>query len=155
MILSAQLKEHLKGPKYMFVGTRDKELNCDIVGVLGGYASGHDTIKFFVAEKTANKTLDNMRSNKLVSLSATNIFTSESYQFKGRFISAKPTTEEEAKGISEYIGQLEEVVASMGYPPGLIADHILYKPGMAIEFVVDQIFDQTPKVGAGQKLTTV
>ena len=82
MILSSQLKEHLKGPKYMFVGTRDKDFNCDVVGVLGAHSSGHDTIKFFIAEKTAGKTLENMRSNKLVSLSATNVFTSESYQFK-------------------------------------------------------------------------
>lgn len=155
MILSNHLKEHLKGPKAIFVGTRDKDLNCDILRVLGGGASGHDTIKFFVAEKTANKTLDNLRSNKLVSLSVTQIFTSESYQFKGRFLNARPVNEEETEAILEYVGQFEEAVSSMGYKPGLVADHILYKPAIAIEFVVDEIFDQTPKKGTGQKLSTV
>lgn len=155
MILSAQLKEHLKGPKSLFVGTRDKDFNCDALRVLGGGSSGHDTIKFFIAEKTAGKTLDNMRANKLVSLSVTNIFTSESYQFKGRFLSARATNEEEANAVLEYVGQFEEAVSGMGYPKGLVADHILYKPALAIEFVVDQIFEQTPKVGTGQKLTTV
>lgn len=155
MILSNQLKEHLKGPKALFVGTRDKDLNCDILRALGGGASGHDTIKFFVAEKTAGKMLDNMRSNKLVSLSVTNIFTVESYQFKGRFLSARPVNQEETQTVSEYIGQFEESLTSMGYKPGLFADHVLYNPAIAIEFVVDEIFDQTPKAGTGQKLTTV
>ena len=155
MILSNQLKEHLKGPKSLFTGTRDKDFTCDAVRVLGAIASGHDTIKFFIAEKTAGKTLDNMRSNKLVSLSVTQIFTSESYQFKGRFLSAKPVNEEESNAILEYVNQFEEAVSSFGLRPGLIVDNLIYKPALAIEFVVDQVFDQTPKIGTGQKLSTV
>ena len=155
MIIPSPLKEHLKGPKAFFVGARDKDFNCDILRVLGGSATGHDTIKFFVAEKTAGKMLDNMRSNKLVSLSVSNIFNSESYQFKGRFLSAKPESAEEAEGVYEYVGQFEESLGSMGYPKGLFADHVLYKPALAIEFAVEQIFDQTPKIGTGQQLKAV
>ncbi len=155
MIVSNQLKEHLKGPKAFYVGSRDKDFNCDIIRGLGAGATGHDTVKFYVAEKTARKMLDNLRSNKLVNLSVTQIFTSESYQFKGRFLSAKPVNEDESKAVLEYVGQFEEAVSTFGLKPGLIADNLLYKPALAIEFVVDQIFDQTPKIGTGQKLSVV
>jgi hypothetical protein len=155
MILSNQLKEHLKGPKSIYVGSRDKDFNCDILRGLGAGAAGHDTVKVYVAEKTAGKMLENMRTNKLVNLSVTQIFTSESYQFKGRFLSAKSVNEDEAKAVLEYINQFEEAVSSFGLKPGLIADNLSYNPALAIEFVVDQVFDQTPKIGTGQKLSTV
>lgn len=155
MIIPNQIKEHLKGPKYSFTGTRDKDFRCDLLGVLGVVVTGHDTVRFFIAEKTAGKTLENLRSNKLVTLSVTNVFTSESYQLKGKFLSARSVNEEESKAVQEYIDQFEEVVSGMGFPPSLIADHMLYKPALAIEFVVDAIFDQTPKVGTGKQLTTI
>ena len=155
MILSSQLKEHLKGPKGIFLGTRDKELNCDLLRVLGASASGHDTIKFYLAEESAGKTLDNLRSNKLVSLSATNVFTLESYQFKGRLLSIRPANAEEAITVLEFVNQFDEAISKLGYPPGIVLNNLTYDPALAVEFVVDQIFDQTPKIGAGNQIATV
>jgi hypothetical protein len=155
MILSNTLKEHLKGPKGAFVGTRDKDLNCDLLRALSVSASGHDTIKFFLAEKTAAKTLDNLRSNKIVSLSVTDVFTLESFQFKGRLLSVRPASEEEETSILEFVKQFEEAIAKLGYRPGLVIDNLEYHPALAFEFIVDQIFDQTPKVGAGKQLSAV
>lgn len=155
MILSSQLKEHLKGPKGIFLGTRDKELNCDLLRVLGASATGHDTVKFFLAEESAGKTLDNLRSNKLIALSATNVFTLESYQFKGRLLSVKPVNEEEAKAVFEFVNQFDEAISKLGYKEGLVINNLKYDPALALEFRVEQIFDQTPKVGAGKQITAV
>ena len=155
MILSNQLKEHLKGPIGIFIATRDKNLDCDAARVLGALASGHDTIKFYLGEKFADKTLDNLRSNKLVSLSATNVFTLESFQFKGRLLSIRPTNEEESNAVSEYVNQFDEAVTKLGYRQGIVLDNTVYNPSLAVEFIVDQIFDQTPKAGAGKQLATV
>ena len=155
MILPSHLKEHLKGPIGAFVGTRDKDLNCDLVRVLGSMATGHDTIKFFIAEKTAGKTVDNLRSNKLVSLGATNVFTLESYQFKGRLLSIRAANAEEAMTVLEFVNQFDEAISKLGYPPGIVLNNLTYDPALAVEFVVDQIFDQTPKIGAGNQIATV
>lgn len=155
MILSNQLKEHLNGPKGAFLGTRDKDLNVDLTRVLGAAATGHDTIRFFIAEKGAGKTLDNLRSNKIVSLSVTHIFTLESFQFKGRLLTIKPANEEEANSILEFVNQFEEAITQAGYNPGMIINNMEYNPAIAVEFMVEQIFDQTPKVGAGKQLTAV
>lgn len=155
MIIPGHLKEHLKGPKGSSLGTRDKDLNCDLARVLGAMATGHDTIKFFIAEKGTGKTLDNLRSNKIVSLSVTNIFTLESFQFKGRLLTIKPANEEEINSISEFVNQYDEALTQAGYKPGMIINNTEYDPSLALEFMVEYIFDQTPKVGAGKQLTAV
>lgn len=155
MIIPSHLKEHLKGPKGSSLGTRDKDLNCDLVRVLGAMASGHDTIRFFIAEKGADKTLDNLRSNKIISLSVTNVFTLESFQFKGRLVSLKPANEEEIKSVFEFVTRFDEAVSQLGYKPGLVINNTVYDPAFSVEFMVEQIFDQTPKVGAGKQLAAV
>ncbi|HUR31760.1 MAG TPA: hypothetical protein VMZ69_10045 [Saprospiraceae bacterium] len=155
MIIPSHIKEHLKGPTGIFLGTRDKDLNCDLLRVLGASATGHDTIKFFIAEKSSGQTLDNLRSNKLVSLSATNVFTLESFQYKGRFLSVRPVNEEEAKAVFEFVTEFEEAITKLGYKPGIVANNVIYDPALAIEFMVEQIFDQTPKVGAGKQIASV
>ena len=155
MIIPSHLKEHLKGPKGSALGTRDKDLNCDLVRVLGAMASGHDTIRIFIAEKSAEKTLDNLRSNKIVALSVTNVFTLESFQFKGRLLSLKPANEEEIRSIREFITEFDEAISQLGYKPGLFINSTAYDPALSVEFIVDQIFDQTPKIGAGKQLTAV
>src|SRR5688572_23745026 len=147
MIVSNHLKEHLKGPKALYVGSRDKDFNCDVLRAIGVMVTGHDTVKYYLAESTANKMLDNLRSNKLVNLSVTNIFTSESYQLKGRMLQIKPVTGAEEHLIKEYIQQFDEAIAMAGYKPGLVAAHTPLHPAVSIEFVVDEVFDQTPKMG--------
>jgi len=155
MILSNQIKDHLKGPKSSYAGTRDKEFRCEIVRVVGVTPTGHDSIKFFIAEATGAKTLDNVRSNKIVTLSTTNIFTSESYQIKGRLINARPATEEENTFVRDYMASFDEAASKLGFEPGMLSSKLLSHPALAIEFVADQIFDQTPKVGTGKLVSSV
>lgn len=155
MIISSQVREHLKGPKSTYAGSRNKDFVCDIVRVIGVCVTGHDTVKFYIAEASAAKTVDNIRSNKLVNLSSTNIFTTESYQLKGRMINLKPGTSEDQAIVNDYIHQFDEDVAMVGFRPGLVKENMPHNPVVAIEFVVDQVFDQTPKVGTGKSIETV
>ena len=155
MLLSSQVKEHLKGPKSSYTGTRDKDYRCEIVRVMGVISTGHDSIKFFIAEESGARTLDNLRSNKIVTLSTTNIFTSESFQMKGRLINFRPATEEENTFIKDYVTSFDETASKLGFPPGMISNKMPHQPAVAIEFVVDQIFDQTPKIGTGKLVSAV
>ncbi len=154
MILSSQLKEHVKGPKAAHVGTRDKDFTSDTVRVMGVIPTGHDSLKFFIAEKTAQRTVDNLRSNKLVALATTNVLNFESYQLKGRLLSIKPANDEEEAWIKEYIIQFDAEVTKIGLPQGFVINNILYLPALAVEFVVEQVFDQTPKIGTGNLVST-
>ncbi|HUR30659.1 MAG TPA: hypothetical protein VMZ69_04455 [Saprospiraceae bacterium] len=155
MILANQLKEHLKSPKSTYAGSRDKDFNCDVVRVVGVCVTGHDTVKFFIAESTASKTLDNFKANKLINLSSTNVFTTESYQLKGRVLSIKAGTTEDQMLVNDCIQRFDEDVSTIGFRPGMITEKLPHNPVIAIEFVVDQIFDQTPKVGTGKSMETV
>src|SRR5688500_16783477 len=119
MIISSQVREHLKSAKSSYAGSRDKDFNCEIVRVVGVCVTGHDTVKVFIAETSSAKTVENIRSNKLINLSSTNIFTTESYQLKGRMLSAKPATNEDQDKVNEFIHQFDEDAAAVGFRPGL------------------------------------
>lgn len=155
MILSNQLKDHLRGPRFSFLGTRDKDFNCDIVRAFAIYDTGHDSVKFYIAEKTAPQALDNLRANKIVTLSVTHPHTSVSYQLKGKMLSVRTATPEEATEIAQYIEEFEIVIHAAGFPEGLVKNNFVHDPALAIEFVVNFVFDQTPKVGTGQQVTLV
>jgi hypothetical protein len=153
MIIPNQLKDHLRGPRFSYLGTRDKDFNCDLVRAFASSVTGHDTVKFFIAELTAAQTLDNLRSNKIVTLSVTNVFTSESYQMKGKVLNVGPASGEEMEVIAQYIDEFEDTVLAAGFQKGLVKDNFVYHPALAIEFVVENLFDQSPKVGTGQQVT--
>ena len=155
MILSTQLKEHLKGPKASYLGTRDKDYTTDIIRALGITVTGPDSLKFFIAEPTAHKALDNLRANKIVTLSVTNILNLESFQLKGRLINVIPVNDEEIKFIKEFVLQFEEAAVRMGLPIGLVTNYMLHLPALAVEFVAEQIFEQTPKIGTGKLISAV
>lgn len=137
------------------MGTRDKDFNCDIVRAFAISATGHDSVKFYIAESTAAQSLDNLRTNKIVTLSVTEVFSSQSFQLKGKMLNARPVTTEEAEEITRYIEEFEDVVVNTGNRKGLVKENFVHDPAIAIEFVVELVFDQSPKVGTGQQVTLV
>jgi hypothetical protein len=48
----------------------------------------------------------------------------------------------------------EAMSAEAGLLVGLTLKNVPYKPAIAIEFEVEQIFEQTPKIGTGKLLTS-
>ena len=67
----------------------------------------------------------------------------------------RPVNEEEAKAVFEFVNQFVEAISKLRYKEGLVAKHLKYDPALALEFRVEQIFDQTPKVGAGKQIAAV
>jgi hypothetical protein len=57
--------------------------------------------------------------------------------------------------MKNYIEEMDKMLIALGYSiKGLLTD-TKYAPAWSVEFSVDQIFDQTPKIGTGKLVTTV
>jgi hypothetical protein len=146
--------EVLHGPAFIQVGTRDVNLRPAHTFAVG--AVMHDdrrTVTFFVPEGRAAKLLSNLQDNGQVAFAFAWV-THEAYQFKGTYLSSRPTTDEDLARQEAYRAK---VVASLRqvYPDEIARPFALgfaYHPGVAVTFRVEQVFLQTPGPGAGTRL---
>ena len=135
----------------MGLGTRDKNLKPTYNRVLSAKATGDSTIKVAISRKTADQVLKNLDGNKMISLVTTFPHTFECYQFKGTLIKYYDSTVEDKNDVANYLNKFNEIVQKFGGKDGVVYK---WQPEgtITIEFEVGQIFEQTPKIGTGNKL---
>lgn len=148
MQINEDLKKFLQGVNGQGLGTRDKDLTPSYNRIIAAKASGNNTIKFTIAKQTAAQAIKNLRENKMVSLVQANILNFECYQFKGSYISHHDSTSEEKADVENYFNKMNEALIKIGVQDGLVYN-FPHDPTITIEFEVEQIFEQTPKIGTG------
>jgi hypothetical protein len=138
----------------MHVGTRDGALRPAHSHVTGAFV--HDdleTVTFFVIESHAKRVLANLENNGRVALTIAQA-THEAYQLKGSYVSSRPENEADYALQESYRVMLVRGLAQV-FPEDVVKPMVLgsaYRPGVAITFRVEHIFQQTPGPGAGDKL---
>jgi hypothetical protein len=146
--------EVLHGPAFIQVGTRDADLRPAHTFAVGAVV--HDdrrTVTFYVPESRARRLLDDLRDNRRVAL-AFAWASHEAYQFKGTYLSSRPTTGEDLARQEAYRTALVTAVRQV-YPEEIARPLTLglaYHPGVAVTFRVDEVYLQTPGPGAGTRM---
>ncbi|HLF65558.1 MAG TPA: pyridoxamine 5'-phosphate oxidase family protein [Saprospiraceae bacterium] len=155
MLLPNQLKQFLLEPRFYWMATRNQDFICEIHRVLGVQVAGTDILRIFIYQGTASRTKENLLANKLIAFSVTSGFTFESYQIKGKLLEIRPVNEEEEVLMKNYIVEMDKMLVALGYSVSGVLTETLYTPAWSVEFSIEQVFDQTPKVGTGKLLTSV
>lgn len=135
----------------MGLGTRDANLTPDFARVLGATAVDDLHIKLFVDGPTSTRSLANMRDNQWIAFVIVDIMSAECYQFKGKFISAINLDEQDMVLFDQYMKGFDDLVEAIGLNRGLI-DAYPHSSMIGITMEVQEIFEQTPKKGTGQKI---
>ena len=146
--------EVLSGPAIMFAGTRD-------AGLRGAHTSGvgavvHDdrrTVTFFVAESCAGRLLSDLRDNGRIAFDF-GWLSHEAYQIKGTYLSSRQATDEDRARQEVYRAKLLAAYRKI-FPEEMarpLALGFSYHPGVAVTFLVDEVFVQTPGPGAGARI---
>ncbi len=151
MQINEELKKFIQGINGMGLGTRDKDLTPSYNRVLAAKVSGNNTIKITIAKQTAAQAIKNLGENKMVSLVMANILNFECYQFKGSYISYHDSASEEKVDVENYFNKFNEVLIKIGVQNGIVYNWS-HDPTVTIEFEVEQIFEQTPKIGTGNQI---
>ena len=153
-MIPQELVEFLHGPRGFLLGTRDGRLRPSISWIAGVIAdAANDEITMFIADAYGARTLANLEDNGMAALTAGHGPAHETYQFKGRFIESRPSTDHDIA-----VQQLHrsKVVAHFtnvyGEEAGGIFAGSLLLPSTAIRFKVTDIFDQTPGPNAGARI---
>lgn len=151
-LITPELKEFIEGSQGISMGTRDKDLTPEYTRVLGASVNEDGIITFYTAKDTSVKAIENIDNNKLVSITLASPLSYECYQFKGKCITYRDSNEIDQGNIERYLKGFNDALNILG-----IRDGIIYKwpsqPSMAIEMKVEEIFEQTPKVGAGKSIS--
>src|SRR3972149_7415440 len=87
--------ELLHGPAFMQVGTRDAQLRPAHAFAIGAVVhDDRETVTVFVSEARSARVLSELQSNGRVALGVA-LASHEAYQFKGTYLSSRPTGDED------------------------------------------------------------
>jgi len=138
-------------PLAMSLGTRDAELKPNYSRVVGTALSADEIFKFYLGKEKADKTISNLDDNGLIALTMVHPLNYRCLQIKGRCIRYYEADESEMENVKNYLAQFTSVLIKMGLP-----EDVVYKwphdPAIVVEMDLDEIYEQSPKKGAGEKL---
>ena len=153
-MIPEELVEYLHGPMGFVLGTRDASLRPCVTWVSGAKAdAANDEITMYLAEVYNGRALRNLEDNGMVALTCGHGPAHETFQFKGKFVESRPSSEQDiaiqelykSKTSAHYGGNYGEEARA-------VFDTLALHPSTAVRFKVTEIFDQTPGPNAGSRI---
>lgn len=109
-------------------------------------------LDLFVPEKYSRLYLKNVADNPKICLSFASIYTYEAYQIKGLYQGFRPCSAEEHDYQAAYMKGFVNSLLSIGLSNGLNMYEYLSPPCLRLSILPQEIYEQTPKKGAGTKI---
>jgi hypothetical protein len=156
--LPAEVKAFIERGVSVMLGTRDSELVPEIVRAWGPRVSrDRKGLSVCVAMAAGAKTVANLRDNGRLAVTFALPADSNAIQLWGRCTGTGPPQPDDLTAVHQHREAFTQLNKSLGVPPPFIEAlwqrELAGSPDMvAIRFVAEQIFNQTPGPGAGSSL---
>jgi hypothetical protein len=151
-LADADLTAFLQSGVAIVVGTRDRRLAPAIARAWGGrVGDDRKTVEVFVAQSHAGRALDNLRENGCIAVNFCLPLTYRSVQLKGRCTSIGEVSESDSVWIERHLDTFVAIAGQIGIPPHVIRN-LAGLNFVRVAFQVDEMFDQTPGIGAGKPM---
>ena len=121
--------------------------------VVGAKLLDDNIIKVIIAKETAELTLKNLEENKMIAFVQANPIGFECYQYKGNYLRSYEASDEDRTLVENWLKDFNDIMAKYELEDRIVYN-LLHEPIVVIEFEIDQIFEQTPKIGTGNPITT-
>lgn len=149
-MIPQRLVDFVHGSVLSWVGSRDDRFRPSVSIAFGARVQAADgLITAFVPDIEADQVKRDFAANGRLAYTVVEAITHEAYQFKGRLVEMRPSTEEE-RAVQD-IHRSKLISRYTAYPETFFGGFTLY-PSTAITFRVEEAFVQTPGPGAGEKL---
>jgi hypothetical protein len=129
-----------------------KDLNCDCCRTCGVRKTEDGDLLILITPELAKSILATIQRNSNLAFTMVNAYTFESYQFKGDYISHSFLSAQDEKMKALFMKGIKRVMGDMGFIYGDDFKRYADMEGIAIQMRVNEIFEQTPKKGTGNKL---
>lgn len=110
-------------------------------------------IDLYVPQHYSDTFLRNIQVNQKISLLGSSTHTFEAYQVKGVYVSHRACTQEEIQYQKKYMEGFAQNLVLLGIKAGLVFANYYKDPCIAIRMKSGEIYEQTPKPGAGKKIS--
>jgi hypothetical protein len=153
IILNDLVKDVLAAPCFGFVSSVNNDGYPNITRFFGfNYNEDNDSFTVYTFQNDTHRILDDLNSGDPIAATASNGENFQTSQFKGtfnRFYSPEPS---ELEIVSECNKKQQKILLMMGITEDVFSKW-KFTPPTAIVIDVTEIFDQTPKVDAGKKIS--
>lgn len=137
------------------IATRNSDLTPSIGRPFNAIVSeDRKNITFYMPSAMLRHHLENVQDNGKVALNIGAIPSHETYQFKGTYISHHNCNEQEISEMKIMLQRFKNGLSKFGMPEETLSllDKFSVSPAIGITFKVEEIFEQTPKPGTGNKI---
>ena len=149
-MIPQDLTDFIQGAVVSWVGSRDDRLRPSVSWAFGARVkAADDLITTFVPDIEADQIKADFTGNGMITFTVVQGISHEAYQFKGRVVELRPTTDEE-RAVQD-IHRSKLISFYSVFPEVLFTGFKLY-PSTAVTFRVEEAFVQTPGPGAGDRL---
>ena len=145
----------LAQPLGFWVANCDQQAKPDIVkcnGVL--FPETLDQLTFFISSKFSERFRSNLQPGRQISFMGCSVYTFESYQYKGEFISIRDCSPEEEVLQRNYVDAFTDTLENIGFPKDGFVSAYFHLPSHAVTMAVRDIFEQTPYKGTGNIISS-
>jgi len=138
----------------IMMGSRNADLQPSMQRAFGVMLSDDGSnISAFLPKALSNKVLVNLNTNGRAAITVGNPNTHQTLQFKGQYISSHDSTEADMQEVYQNLGGFGEFVGNVFGEEALnYMKNFNIFPMITVTFKVEDIFDQTPRPGTGQKI---
>jgi hypothetical protein len=152
VLIPPELVEMFESGVSILVGTRDASLMPDASRAVGAVVHrNRHQLTIFLPTDAAERALANIRDNGHIAVAFSSVLDHRTTQVKGRVVEDRPATEEEREICAGYRVALGEVLGMTGLARAVVRGVTVW-PSTAITLEVQDLFQQTPGPGAGERL---
>ena len=107
------------------------------------------TATVFVPLATSRDVVANAAATKRIAVMSSHVIAHTAVQLKGHIRALRLATDQEAMAVRSYLMAFADWIIHIGMAPRL-ARAITHEPAFAIDFAIEEIYDQTPGPKAGE-----
>ena len=137
----------------LWMANSSKFFGTEIIRLTGGKLTEDEFhLHLFVPEKYASCFLKNLEANEKVSFLFACVHTFTAFQIKGMYMEHRYCTVEENAFQQNYVAGFAETMDSIGIKSGASFKQYWEEPALCFLIRPKEIYEQTPKPGAGNKI---
>lgn len=148
-ILSAEMREVLRTFPGAYIAAVGDNCCPLITRVVGVEAVDEDRILAYVPQWYSERLLEAAETRPSAALVGVQVTTYRTFQFKGDIVDIRPATEADLAYVASYVDGFGQHLEHVGIDSSRYNPVYASPPIVRVTLRVDSVFDQTPRVGAG------
>jgi hypothetical protein len=146
---------HLQRNPGMYAAVADGTHHPETTRVLTATAEeGTDVVRFLVSRAASDRFLAAAAAGNRACIVAASLADYETLQYKGDLVEVRDANDDEVAALHRSVDAFCALVGHVGIDPTRYRAHLEVAPFATLRLRVDSVFDQTPRVGAGELVST-